>query len=247
MFPILQLGPLAIQVPGLVLLTGVWVGLSLAEREAARLRLKPDAVYSLAFTGLIAGVIGARLVYVARYFSAYAADPLGIILPNPATLAAAEGFLIGIIAAAIYGARRKLPLRPTLDALAPAIALMMAAIALAHIASGDAFGSPARLPWSVYLWDDYRHPSQIYEWIGALIVLGVWRRLRGRPSFPGFAFLLVVALSATARIFLEAFRGDSLLTVGGIRSAQLWGMASLAASLAAMKIWAASGDAVSNE
>ena len=47
MFPILHLGPLAVQVPGLILLIGLWVGLSLSEKEAQRLTLKPDAIYNL--------------------------------------------------------------------------------------------------------------------------------------------------------------------------------------------------------
>lgn len=237
MFPILQIGPLAIQVPGLFLLIGVWAGLWLAEREAPRLDLKPDAVYNAAFVGLVAGVIGARLVYVSRFLSAYASDPLGVVSPNPGTLAVTEGMLIGVLAAFVYGARRKLPLRPALDGLAPALAAMMAAIALAHIASGDAFGAPARLPWSIHLWDEYRHPSQIYELIGSLIVLWAWWRFRMRAPFAGFSFLFVVALSAAARIFLEAFRGDSLVMVGGLRAAQVWGIGVLAASLVVMKRW----------
>lgn len=237
MLPILQVGPLAIQVPGLALLIGVWVGLSLAEKEAARLQMDAEAVYRMAFVGLIAGLIGARLAYAARYLSSYAADPLGLFSLNAATLAPSEGMLIGLAAAVIYGARRKLRLRTTLDALAPALAVMAVAVALAHLSSGDAFGAAARLPWSIYLWDEYRHPSQVYELIAALGVLGVWWRQRGRSSFGGFSFLLVMALSAAARVFLEAFRGDSLVLASGLRAAQVWGIAVLAVCLGIMKRW----------
>jgi prolipoprotein diacylglyceryltransferase len=237
MFPILQLGPFAIQVPGLLLLAGVWVGLWLAEREAARLHLSPEAIYNLAFTGLMAGVVGARLAYAARYASVYVSDPLGILSLNPATLAPTEGALIGLVAAMVYGARRKLALRPTFDALAPALAVVMIALALAHLASGEAFGAPARLPWSIYLWDEYRHPAQVYELVGALGVLGAWGWARGRETFAGFNFLLVVALSSAARVFLEAFRGDSVLLPGGLRAAQVAGLVVLAACLVMMRRW----------
>jgi len=236
MFPVLQLGPLALPIPGLVLLIGVWIGLSLTEKEAAQLQLNSEGVYNLAFIGLAAGLIGARLAYVARYVSAYAADPLGVFSLNPATLTPTEGVLIGVVAAILYGARRKLPLQLTLDALAPAIALMGVAVAIAHVASGDAFGAAARLPWSVYLWDEYRHPSQVYELIAGLGVLGLWWRAMTRGPFAGFNFLLVIALSAAARIFLEAFRGDSLV-IGGWRAAQLWGLVVLAACLGTMRYW----------
>jgi prolipoprotein diacylglyceryltransferase len=239
MFPVLQVGSLALPVPGLALLIGVWVGLWLAEKEAVRLGLNPETVYSLAFVGLVAGLIGARLAYVARYLNAYAGDPVSVFSLNPATLAPTEGVWMGVFAAILYGIRRQLPLRPTLDALAPASAVMGVAVAVAHLASGDAFGAAARLPWSVYLWDEYRHPSQVYELSAALGVLGtVWgTRARGLAVGAGFNFLLVLALSAAARIFLEAFRGDSLLILNGFRAAQVWGLVVLAACLGMMKHW----------
>jgi phosphatidylglycerol:prolipoprotein diacylglycerol transferase len=237
MFPVLQIGPLALPVPAFALLAGVWAGLSLAEKEAVRLKLNPEAVYNLVFLGLVAGLIGARLAYVVRYLSAYASDPLSVFALNPSALAPTEGALIGAMAAIVYGARRKLMLRSTLDALAPGLAIMGAAVAVAHLASGDAFGAAAHWPWSVYLWDEYRHPSQVYELIAALLVLGLAWRLRQQRSFAGFNFLWVVALSAIARISLEAFRGDSLVMVGGLRAAQVWGLVILAACLVTMRHW----------
>jgi prolipoprotein diacylglyceryltransferase len=238
MLPILQLGPLAIPVPGLVLLLGVWVALTLAEKEANRLRLNADALNSAVFVGLVAGLLGARLAYVARHWSAYAADPWGVVSLNTAALAPVDGALLGVMAATVYGVRQQLPLRATLDALAPGLAAMGVAMAVAHVASGDAFGIAARLPWSIHLWGEYRHPSQFYELFAALGILGSAWRNRVRAPFAGFSFLLVVALSAGARLFLEAFRGDSLVIAGGWRVAQVWALIVLAACLGVMRAWA---------
>lgn len=246
MFPILQIGPLAIQVPGLALLAGLWLALRLAEREADRLRarlgpaagtLSGEALYGVTLAGLVAGIIGARLAYVLRYLDAYLADPLGIVALNAATLAQSEGVLIGLAAAVIWGARGRLPLWPTLDALAPGVAAMGAAIALAHVASGDAFGAPTTVPWRIWLWDEYRHPSQVYELLAALGILGAALWLGRRPEAAGGAgsgarFLIVAALTAGARLFLEGFRGDSVLLAGGVRAAQVWAWLALAACLA---------------
>jgi prolipoprotein diacylglyceryltransferase len=245
MLPILQIGPLAIQVPGLALLLGLWVGLGLAEKQARRLsaapgaeatganRLTGDHPYNLALLALVAGLVGARLIYAGRYLEAYRADPLGLVALNPATLAIPEGVVVAGLAAVIYGARRRVPWRPALDALAPLAAVMGVAFALAHLASGDAFGAPTRVPWRIFLWDEYRHPSQVYELMAALAVLAAWWRLV-RPPVPAVAggagrqFLVVVALMAAARMFLEAFRGDSVLVLGGLRAAQVAAWAVLA-------------------
>ncbi len=237
MFPVVQLGPLALPAPGLALLAGVWVALWLAEKEARWLGLNPDDIYTLVFSGLVAGLIGARLAYVARFWPVYVSDPWGIVSPNTASLAPTEGALIGVAIACIYGARRRLPLRVTLDALAPGVAALAVAVAVAHAASGDAFGAPTALPWHVYLWGEYRHPSQIYELIAALGVFGVGWGTRARGPFTGFNFLLVVALLAASRVFLEAFRGDSLVLPGGWRAAQVVGLAVLAACLAGLRYW----------
>ena len=238
MFPFIRLGPFLLQLPGLALLVGIWIGSSLAEKEAARLKLNVAAVYNLIFFGLVAGIVGARLAYAARYLSAYLANPLGLLALTPATLSPNAGLVTGLAVAALFGWRKKLPLRPTLDALAPGLAAFMVALGVAHLMSGDAFGAPAQLPWSIYLWDDYRHPSQIYETIAALVVFAAaWKRPLGQPG-DGINFLLVVALSAAARVWLEAFRGDSVIWPGGFRAAQVVGVVVLAAALWLMKAWA---------
>lgn len=238
MFPFLRLGPFLLQLPGLALLGGVWVGSSLAEKEAGRLKLDPSVIYNLIFYGLIAGILGARLAYAARYLTSYLANPLSLLALTPSTLDPNAGTVIGVAVAALYGRRRKLPLRPALDALAPGLAAFMVALGLAHFSSGDAFGAPTKLPWAIYLWSDYRHPSQIYETLAALAIFPIARkRPLGQPG-DGINFLLVVALSAATRIFLEAFRGDSLIWAGGFRAAQVVGLIGLATSLWLIKAWA---------
>ena len=238
MLPFFRLGPLLLQLPGLALLGGVWVGSSLAEKEAARLRLNPADVYNLIFYGLVAGVVGARLVYAARYLSAYWANPISLLALTPATLSPTAGLVIGLTLAALVGWRKRLPLRPTLDALAPGLAAFLVALGGAHLLSGDAFGAPTTLPWAIYLWDDARHPSQVYETLAALAVFAVaWKRPLGVGQ--GLNFLLVVALSAGARVFLEAFRGDSLVWAGGFRAAQVVGVIVLGTTLWLIRRWVA--------
>ncbi len=238
MLPFVRLGPFLLQLPGLALLVGVWIGSTLAEKEAERLKLNANDIYNLIFYGLMAGIVGARLVYAAQYLSVYLANPLSLIALTTATLSPNAGLIVGIAVAAFFGWRKRLPLRPTLDALAPGLAAFMIAFGIAHLLSGDAFGSPAQLPWAIYLWDDYRHPSQLYEVIAAALVLVVvWRHPLGQPG-GGINFLLVAALSAAARVFLEAFRGDSVIWLGGFRAAQIVALLALVASLWLLRKWA---------
>jgi phosphatidylglycerol:prolipoprotein diacylglycerol transferase len=156
---------------------------------------------------------------------------LGLISLNPNTLAPFEGVLAALIVALIYGQRKHLPLIPTLDAFTPGLASTAIFLGLAHISSGDAFGAPTEVPWAIDLWGASRHPSQIYETIAAVLIFLVIQRLKSRSPFPGFIFTLWILLTAIDRLFLEAFRGDSILIVDGLRSAQV---VSLALAVAAM-------------
>jgi phosphatidylglycerol:prolipoprotein diacylglycerol transferase len=238
MYPFLRLGPFLLQLPGVALLAGIWIGLNLAEKEANKLRLKPPEVYHLVSLGLVAGLLGARLVYAGRYLSAYLDDPLSLFALNPNTLSPNGGLLIGIGVAILYAWRKKLPLRSTLDALTPGLAFFMVFFAIAHFLSGDAFGAPSSLPWAIYLWDEYRHPTQVYEFLAALGVFAVvWRWPLAKPG-TGVNFLVFVTLTAASRQFLETFRGDSLLLGAGLRAAQVTSLTVLLAALWLMRIWA---------
>lgn len=237
MLPYISLGSFLLQTPGLVLLIGVWVGMTLVEKESLRLSLTKEHAYNLVFWGLVTGIIGARLAYAARFSSAYLDNPLSLFALNANTLSPVDGLIIGILIAFIYGKRKGLPLRPTLDALAPGLALFLVALGVAHFLSGDAFGAPVDLPWAIYLWDEYRHPTQIYETILALgIFLLVWKRPFGRPG-TGLNFLLTLALTSVSRLFLEAFRGDSMVWFGTLRAAQVVSLILLVGSLWVMRIW----------
>ena len=86
------------------------------------------------------------------------------------------------------------------------------------------------MPWGIDLWNATRHPTQIYELIAALVIFGLlWFRKTDR--LPGSGFFLFAALTAGARLFLEAFRGDSILIFNGLRLAQIMAWIVLAVSL----------------
>lgn len=242
MFPILQIGPFSLQTPGLILLLGIWLGLSVAERFSPKFGISADQIYNLVLVGLIAGLAGARLAYVARYPGVFVSSPLSIFSLNPGLLDGFSGAGMGLIAAWVYGQRKNMPFLGTLDALTPGLGVFAVAVGLSHLASGDAFGAPTGLPWGMELWGARRHPTQILETlIAALIflsmVIGISQRKARRLRLferPGATFLVFLALSAGARLFLEAFRGDSTVLFGGVRMAQAVSWILLALSLWAL-------------
>jgi phosphatidylglycerol:prolipoprotein diacylglycerol transferase len=220
MLPILHLGPLAIQTPGVIILLGIGLGLSLMERQAVRYHVNGGVLYNIAFAGLLAGVASARLAYVAHYPSAFLANPGSLFSLNLTMFEPAWGIVLGLVISGAIGWRKRIPLYSALDAFTSTLAVLAIAFHLANLASGDAYGMPTNVPWAIELWGTHRHPVQIYETLGAILILWlVWPR-PGWYEIAGQRFLVFFAMSAGARLFLEAFRGDSVLW-GGIRSAQV--------------------------
>lgn len=242
MFPVIHLGPLSIQSHGLILLLSVWLAAEAAERGAKRLGPRGDDVYSLAFVAAGAGLLGARLGYVLEHWPAYQSDLGAIVALNFNTLSLPAGVAAGVLAAYWYARRKGIANRRLLDALTPGFIVLAGGLALADLASGDAYGSPSSLPWAIELWGAARHPTQLYQLL-AVIVIAVIVMKTTRP-FDGARFGLFVALYAGSRLFIEAFRGDSE-TIGGVRTAQAWSLIVLLLALFALRQWAIRDETIS--
>ncbi len=237
MYPYLRLGPFILPMASLALLSGLWLGLPLMEREAARLKMNVSMLSNVIFYSLLAGAVGARVGYALEFSSAYLANPFSLLALTPTTLSPSAGLVVGLTAFVIFIQRKELPIGPTLDALAPGLALFMVLVGLAHILSGDAYGAPTTLPWAIRLWNEYRHPSQFYEIFIALTVFLVIRERFPKPEGAGMNFLLTIALTSASRVFLESFRGDSIFWPGGFRQAQVIALVIMVVSFYWIRKW----------
>lgn len=215
-------------------MAALWVGLSLSERRAGRHGVPKDALNNVVFYGLLAYIVGGRLFFVLTYLSAFVQNPLNTLSLSPDLFDSAGALISTILVGIVYGRRKQLPLWSTLDALTPLFATLAIGLSLAHLAAGTAFGSPTTVPWGMELWNATRHPTQIYDLTASLLIFAlVW--FRKSDSAPGSDFLNFTAWTAGARLFLEAFRGDSTLIFEGIRLAQVAAWVVLAAALVALE------------
>lgn len=204
----------------ILLLAALWFGLALAEKRAEQHNVSKDTLNNMVFLGLLGYILGGRLIYALAYFSAFVRNPLSIFSLEPELFEPIGAIMVASLVGIVYAHRQKLAFWSTLDALTPLFATLAIGLALAHLAAGTAFGSQTKLPWGVSLWGAIRHPSQIYELVASSLIFGlIW--FHRTESLPGISFLTFSALTAAARLFLEAFRGDSTLIFGGLRLAQV--------------------------
>ena len=233
MFPVLHLGPLAVQTPGLILVVSYWFALEIAARQSSW----QDTVYNAGFYGALASILVARIGYALLHWPVYQANPLGLLALSAQALEPLTGVAAGVLAAGFTLWRQRIPLRPLLDALAPALTCFSAGLALSHFASGVAYGTESTLPWAINLWGASRHPVQLYQLVGALLILSIlWWPARTPPA-AGLRFLLGVALMGLLHLVIEPFRAESNLLLDQFRIAQVVGLAAAILALALMRRW----------
>lgn len=233
MLPVLQIGPLTISTQGLIIILGLWIGLSLAEKHSNKHDIEANFLYNLVFTFLIVSIITARLVYVTRYPSSFLTEPINIVALNPNMLDLSGGLAGGVLSVFIIASRKNLRFSQIMDTLTPILGVLAIFLSLANFASGDAYGAPADLPWAIELWGARRHPVQVYEALSAGLTLFILWPGRTWLSLlkPGGYFWAFLALSSFNRLILEAWRGDSMLILGKYRGIQLLALTILLLSL----------------
>lgn len=229
MLPIIRIFGLTIQAPLLAILAGFAGASWLAERRSKHYGLDGGMISNALFYGLLAGVLGGRIGYVALNFSAYARDPMGALALNTTALSPYTGWPVAIGFTALY-LWRKQALRVTLlDALTPAAVVLAMGLAAADYLAGAAYGTPSTAPWAVSLWNVSRHPVQLYELAGLAVILAITLGIR-RPLPGGALALLTLALYACLRVFVDGFRADAP-TLLGMRITQLAGLVIAVTSL----------------
>jgi len=224
MFPVIQVGPFSIQAAGLILLAGLWLGLSLTARYARNFGTDSNQLEGLVLYSILAGIVGARLFYVFRYPQVLMKTPLSVFSLNPTMFDGTTGILIAVLAMFIIIQRRKMDFWRTLDAITPLLSVLSVALAFTHLATGSIYGISSDLPWAISLWGQTRHPTQIYEIILASVVLVLlWTsyRHREKSSIPleikGLHFLSFGLLAAVSWIIVVTFQADTVILFDRLR------------------------------
>lgn len=240
MFPALEIGPLVIPTGVFALLLGGWLALSVVERAAPRVGGVPAHLYALATAMIVAGIIGARLSFVFLHWDAFQENLLGIVWPLNSGYELWGGLLFALAAAWLQMRRDQLALGTVLDGLLPGLLTMLVFVSLSDFLGGSGYGVETTMPWGLRLFDlpVKRHPVQLYEVLVGLTALGSWVYLvRGRTRLPAGAnytrnsILIPSAIYAGGRLFVEAFRANSVVVGDGWRVVQLLCLAVLAAAL----------------
>jgi phosphatidylglycerol---prolipoprotein diacylglyceryl transferase len=180
----------------------------------------------LTFYVIVGAIIGARLGDVLFYqnWAAIVHDPLSIFAVWEGGLASHGGAIGILIALWMFARRRKIPFWTAVDFTVIPTAIAAVFIRIGNFFNQEILGTATTLPWGVVFLHPAdggaitaRHPAQLYEALGYLIVFGIllWYWHRHAPFKPvgkltGLFLVLVFGL----RFCIEWIKVEQSVHIG---------------------------------
>ncbi|MFI5118147.1 MAG: prolipoprotein diacylglyceryl transferase [Terriglobales bacterium] len=223
MFPrLFHIGSFYLPTYGVLVATGVLLGIWIAVRNAEKQGINGDDTWNLGIFMVLAGILGAKILYIINDWSSYSHNWREIFSLN--TLQAGGVFSGGLIGALVVGAwymrRHRMPPLRTMDAGAPGLAFGHILGRFGCFSAGCCYGKPTDHFWGVTFTNPLANlvsetplnvklePTQLIEAAAEFFnfVLLMW--LLKRKKFDGQVFATFMMLYGVERFFIEFLRGD---------------------------------------
>lgn len=222
----ISLGGFNIYWYGILVGCGFLLALLYAVKSLKRYKIHGDPFFDCVLAGLIFGIIGARLYYVAFRWDYYSQNLAEILSIHEGGLAIYGGIIGGLGSACIVAKLRKVNIPAMLDIGALGFLIGQGIGRWGNFVNQEAFGTPTDLPWRMVSENTGGvgvHPCFLYESLWCLLGFGIlffisikWRK------FDGQMFLLYLIWYGFERMIVEGLRTDSLYTpLFGLRVSQI--------------------------
>lgn len=212
---------------GVLISTGVLLGVVFALRECKRIGFKEDNLLDFLLYAIPAAIIGARAYYVIFSWDFYSKNPDQIINIRNGGLAIHGALIAGVIVGVLFCKKRKIKVLELLDIVMPSVALGQAIGRWGNFINQEAHGGPTDLPWGIIVNGQKVHPTFLYESIidFCIFLFLIWFR-KNKKITDGQVLGLYLILYSAGRFFVEGLRTDSLMFLG-MRVAQLISLGSI--------------------
>ena len=244
--PNIHLGPITLAWHGIFTAVGIFFGVWLALR-LIRARVSEEDASSIAFWGVVAGILGARVVHVFDCWSGctgipggYAAHPELIPQIWTGGIAIWGAAIVGVLGGLVVALRRGVPVGFGADAAAPGLALGCAIGRIGDIINGEHHAIACTAPQGLCV--GFTNPATLgqpgpvhlvvaYDMALSLIAVG-WMLLLRRARLPeGLIFWLFMVWYGLQRFFLGFLRIGEPSYAFDLREDQVIGILVVAAAI----------------
>lgn len=188
----------------------------LAGLRFKRRGIDPELAYGMLIAAIVGGVVGSKVHYLLVHPEQWRTAAL-----SGSGLIWYGGMIGGALLVWAVAYRSQVRTASIADAVAPGVAAAYAVGRVGCLLNGDDYGVPTALPWAMSFPKgspptlELVHPTQIYESLGALVVLGLllWV-LEPRLRRSGSLFWSFVGLMGLERFLVEFVRTNSPVALG---------------------------------
>ena len=230
---LIQIGPITVYSFGLMMAIGFLVGNYLIALELKRRKLDPAIANNIILIGLVAGIVGSKLLFLIESWSDFITNPVREAF-SPSGLTWYGGFLLAALCIYWYSRKLKIGFKIISDATSPALLLAYGVARLGcHFAGDGDYGFPTNLPWGTdYSKGTYPpsvafrpfpeitsrypngivpdstpcHPTPVYEFIICGILFMIMWKYRKSIRPDGAMFALYLVFAGIERFAIEFFR-----------------------------------------
>lgn len=220
---------------GITIGIGMLLGILIASWQAKRTGVNPEHIVDIAMYGIVFGIIGARIYYVAFSWDMYKDDPLSVFNLREGGLAIYGGVIAAIITVIVFAKVKKLSAPLLFDTAGVGLVTGQAVGRWGNFFNREAFGEytdglfAMKLPVDAVRSSDITelmrenletidgvkfiqvHPTFLYESFWCLMVLVIMILYTKHKKFDGEVFLIYLLGYGAGRFWIENLRTDQLL------------------------------------
>ena len=239
-----SIGKIDIQWYGLIITLGLILAIVYCLPKMKRFGLDSDRTIDVVIGGVLGGIVGARVYYVAMRWDEYKGNWKEMINTRNGGLAIYGGLIGAILVGLLICKARKVKMLPMLDIAVIGFLIGQGVGRWGNFFNQEAFGTNTNSLFAmtggtiqrtindsmqiggdlyqngvVMAWDEPVHPCFLYESVWCLlgfIILSFWSK---RRKYDGQIFLMYLTWYGAERFVVEGLRTDSLM-LGNIRISQ---------------------------
>jgi len=208
-FEAFHLGILSINFYGIFFALGILVAILLAKKEAKFRGKDPQIIEDLSIYLILGIIIGARAFYLLFFWPENSQFTFfDIFAVWNGGMAFFGGLLGAILAGYLFCRKHKLDFYKFLDIFTIPIIVGHIFGRIGAYLIGNQPGKIADLPWSIYFEGALRHPVELYDMIGLIVILAIIMLIKYRFKLKkGILFAIYIILYGFERFFLiDPFR-----------------------------------------
>lgn len=236
-----SIGPVTVHGYGLMIALGIVCCVLLAIYRAKKYQMNPDAILDIAIFSVLAGFIGAKLMYVIVEFPAFLRDPMSVL--GSEGFVVYGGIIVGVLTAIVYCRIKKLNFMKYFDLCAPSISLAQGFGRIGCLLAGCCYGRATDAWYGIVFPESALAPAgvkliptQIISSVGNFAIMAVLLWYYKRAKHTGNVGAMYMLLYGIGRFLVEMLRNDSRGAVGMLSTSQFISLFIVAGALVLFQV-----------